>query len=85
MLAVKGFNEISYDELMDVNGGELEISHVLEAAGIIAAMSGHQVAAGICGLVAIASEVLEPRPMPPSTCPYPYYSPGPYWWSTSCY
>jgi len=27
----------------------------------------------------------EPKQMQPSTCPYPYYSPGPYWWSSSCH
>lgn len=25
-LAVKGFNEISYDELMDVNGGDIDVT-----------------------------------------------------------
>lgn len=93
MLAVKGFNEISYDELMDVNGGDSEefavLSYLLAGAAGISTMVGASnpvtgglaVAAAAAGLISI----YDYKPMPPSTYPNGYYSPGPYWWSSSCH
>jgi len=68
MTAVKGFNEISYDELMDVNGGDgltefgeycVDTAELIgAAAGIAAIIPGGQSTAAAAGATAAVTWII---------------------------
>jgi len=61
MTAVKGFNEISYDELMDVNGGEFSWNQfvgAMAAGAVGGAMAGSLVGGGGAGPGAVSGALI---------------------------